>query len=40
VDPVIEHTIGFVVSNTVERTPVIAELLSLFERLELGTAGP
>jgi DNA-binding transcriptional LysR family regulator len=40
VDPVIEHTIGFVVSNTVERTPVIAELLSLFERLELGAVGP
>jgi DNA-binding transcriptional LysR family regulator len=37
VDPVIEHTIGLVVSNTVERTPVIAELLSLFEPFELGT---
>ena len=36
VDPVIEHTIGLVVSNTVERTPVIAELLSMFEPLELG----
>jgi DNA-binding transcriptional LysR family regulator len=35
VDPVIEHTIGLVVSNSVERTPVIAELLSLFEPLEL-----
>jgi hypothetical protein len=34
---VIEHTIGLVVSNTVERTPVIAELLSMFEPLELGT---
>jgi DNA-binding transcriptional LysR family regulator len=40
VDPAIEHTIGFVVSNTVERTPVIAELLSLFEPLELGATAP
>ena len=36
VDPAIEHTIGLVVADTVERTPVIAELLSLFEPLELG----
>jgi DNA-binding transcriptional LysR family regulator len=35
VDPVVEHTIGFVVSTVVERTPVIAELLALFEPLEL-----
>ncbi|WP_028067345.1 LysR family transcriptional regulator [Solirubrobacter soli] len=35
-DPAVEHTIGLVVSNTVERTPVIAELLSMFEPLELG----
>jgi DNA-binding transcriptional LysR family regulator len=35
VDPVVEHTIGLVVSNSVERTPVIAELLALFEPLEL-----
>jgi DNA-binding transcriptional LysR family regulator len=40
VDPVIEHTIGLVVSNTVERTPVIAELLSLFEPFELGATPP
>jgi DNA-binding transcriptional LysR family regulator len=36
VDPVIEHTIGLVVADSVERTPVIAELLSMFEPLELG----
>lgn len=36
VDPEIEHTIGLVTSNTVERTPVIVELLSLFEPLELS----
>jgi hypothetical protein len=34
-DPVIEHTIGLVVANGVDRTPVIEELLSLFEPLEL-----
>lgn len=38
IEPEIEHTIGFVVSSTVERMPVIAELLSLFEPLELGRA--
>jgi DNA-binding transcriptional LysR family regulator len=31
VDPVIEHTIGLVTSTTVERTPVIAELVALLE---------
>jgi DNA-binding transcriptional LysR family regulator len=40
VDPVIEHTIGLVVANTIERTPVIAELLSLFEPLEHGRSIP
>jgi DNA-binding transcriptional LysR family regulator len=40
VDPAVEHTIGFVVSDIVERTPVIAELLSLFEPLELGRTPP
>jgi DNA-binding transcriptional LysR family regulator len=35
VDPVVEHTIGLVVANGVDRTPVIEELLSLFEPLEL-----
>ena len=38
VDPEIEHTIGLVVSNTTERSPVIAELLSMFEPFELGRA--
>ena len=40
VDPEIERTIGLVVSNTVERSPVIAELLSLFEPFELGRIEP
>jgi DNA-binding transcriptional LysR family regulator len=40
VDPEIEHTIGLVVSNTTERSPVIAELLSMFEPLELGRTEP
>jgi DNA-binding transcriptional LysR family regulator len=31
VNPVIEHTIGLVTSSTVERTPVIAELVALLE---------
>ena len=35
VDPMIEHTIGLVVAGRVERTPVIAELLSRFTPLEL-----
>jgi DNA-binding transcriptional LysR family regulator len=35
VDPMIEHTIGLVVVSRVERTPVIAELLSQFTPLEL-----
>ena len=35
VDPEVERTIGLVVSNTVERSPVIAELLSMFEPFEL-----
>jgi DNA-binding transcriptional LysR family regulator len=35
VDPVIEHTIGLVVATTIEQTPVVAELLSLFEPFEL-----
>lgn len=33
IDPEVEHTIGFVVASAVERTPVIEELLSLFEPL-------
>jgi DNA-binding transcriptional LysR family regulator len=35
VDPQVQYTIGLVVANTVERTPVIEELLSMFEPLEL-----
>ena len=42
VDPEIEHTIGLVTATTIERTPVIAELLDLFAPLELDRdqAGP
>ena len=38
VDPEIEHTIGLVTATTIERTPVIAELLDLFAPLELDRA--
>ena len=38
VDPVVEHTIGLVTAAG-QRTPVIAELLSLFAPLELADAG-
>jgi DNA-binding transcriptional LysR family regulator len=34
VEPAIEHTIGLVTATSGERTPVIAELLALFEPLE------
>ena len=34
-DPTIEHTIGLVTAAGLERTPVVAELLSLFAPLEL-----
>jgi DNA-binding transcriptional LysR family regulator len=42
VDPEIEHTIGLVTATTIERTPVITELLDLFAPLELDRdqAGP
>lgn len=35
VEPEVEHTIGLVTATTIERTPVIAELLDLFHELEL-----
>jgi DNA-binding transcriptional LysR family regulator len=34
-DPDVEHTIGIVTAAGVERTPVVAELLSMFAPLEL-----
>ena len=40
VEPEIEHTIGLVVSSMTERSPVIAELLSMFEPFELGRTEP
>jgi DNA-binding transcriptional LysR family regulator len=38
VEPDIEHTIGLVTAAGIERTPVVAELLSLFAPLEIGAA--
>jgi DNA-binding transcriptional LysR family regulator len=38
VEPEVEHTIGLVTATGVERTPVIAELLALFEPLEFDRA--
>lgn len=35
IDPEIEHTIGLVTATTIDRTPVIAELLDLFSPFEL-----
>jgi hypothetical protein len=35
VDPEIEYTIGIVTATGVERAPVVAELLSMFEPFEL-----